>query len=170
LQAYDTVVAACKLAVEGVNGPVLVDLPENIQAEMVSLPTRTQLTPTPTHIDYTPTARGVGSTHPTPTAAAAASALRGHHTGCLAPEPFGLRSRAPTAISRGVMGEVLKHIRGARRPLLLVGGGCVSCDEALLNELVEVLAMPVVYTFMGKVSVHALHRQICWHRNERTGL
>ena len=60
------------------------------------------------------------------------------------------------AISRGVMGEVLRHIRGARRPLLPVGGVCVSCDEALLNELVEVLAMPVVYTAMGKVS-----SQIC---------
>jgi thiamine pyrophosphate-dependent acetolactate synthase large subunit-like protein len=29
-------------------------------------------------------------------------------------------------------------------------------DEAQLNELVEVLAMPVVYTFMGKVSLRVL--------------
>jgi hypothetical protein len=27
-----------------------------------------------------------------------------------------------------------------------------GCDEALLTELVEVLGVPVVYTFMGKVS------------------
>lgn len=47
--------------------------------------------------------------------------------------------------------QVMKHLRAARRPLLLVGGGCVGCEEGLLNELVEVLAMPVVYTFIGKV-------------------
>jgi thiamine pyrophosphate-dependent acetolactate synthase large subunit-like protein len=49
------------------------------------------------------------------------------------------------------MDQVLRHIRAARRPVLLVGGGCVGCDEELLNELVDVLGVPVVYTFMGKV-------------------
>jgi thiamine pyrophosphate-dependent acetolactate synthase large subunit-like protein len=49
------------------------------------------------------------------------------------------------------MTEVMRSIRAAQRPLLLLGGGCVGCDEALMNELVEVLGVPVVYTFMGKV-------------------
>lgn len=60
--------------------------------------------------------------------------------------------------------QVLGYIRAAKRPVLLLGGGCVGCDEALLNELVDVMGAPVVYTFMGKVGmdvylscVHAMH-------------
>lgn len=49
--------------------------------------------------------------------------------------------------------QVLGYIRAAKRPVLLLGGGCVGCDEALLNELVDVMGAPVVYTFMGKVGM-----------------
>lgn len=50
--------------------------------------------------------------------------------------------------------QVLGYIRAAKRPVVLLGGGCVGCDEALLNELVDVMGAPVVYTFMGKVGMH----------------
>lgn len=140
--------AACKLAVEGVNGPVLVDLPEDLQAELVSLPERRK--PQLGAAEAAPSSRlaatssGPGTPVTTP--------LQGHHVGWPACELHGLRSHSPIPISQSVMREVLRHIRAARRPLLLLGGGCVGCDEVLLNELVEVLGMPVVYTFMGKVS------------------
>uniref|UniRef100_A0A383VWT9 Thiamine pyrophosphate enzyme N-terminal TPP-binding domain-containing protein n=1 Tax=Tetradesmus obliquus TaxID=3088 RepID=A0A383VWT9_TETOB len=42
-QVYDTVVSACRLAVSGVNGPVVVDLPEDLQAETVTLPERSSV-------------------------------------------------------------------------------------------------------------------------------
>jgi thiamine pyrophosphate-dependent acetolactate synthase large subunit-like protein len=47
--------------------------------------------------------------------------------------------------------QVLQLLKGSRRPLLLLGGGAVHVDAALLGELVDVLDMPVVYTWMGKV-------------------
>lgn len=166
LQAYEVVVSACKLAVEGVNGPVLVDIPEDIQALLVTLPHRPQHIATGTQATAPPAA----AAHTSSAAAAAAGAAGGaaggrgdggggavtsplgsHFGGWLAPEPAGFRSHTPNPISRAVMQEVMRSIRAAQRPLLLLGGGCVGCDDALLNELVEVLGVPVVYTFMGKV-------------------
>lgn len=171
LQAYEVVVSACKLAVEGVNGPVLVDLPEDVQALMVSLPHRHPHIATGMQQQPACGTASAAAAANGPSAAAAAagggsaagttsgggaafvtSPLGSHFGGWLAPEPAGFRSHTPNPISRAVMQEVLKSIRGAKRPLLLLGGGCVGCDEALLNELVEVLGVPVVYTFMGKVS------------------
>lgn len=154
MQAYDTIIAACKLAVEGINGPVLVDLPENIQAETVSVPHCAR------HLDassYTtaPNAGAAAAAAPTGAGAKApvTAPLLGHFAGALAPELQGIRGHTPTPISRSVMNEVLRHIKAAKRPVLLVGGGCIGCDEALLNELVDVLGVPVVYTYMGKVRV-----------------
>jgi thiamine pyrophosphate-dependent acetolactate synthase large subunit-like protein len=50
---------------------------------------------------------------------------------------------------RGV--QVLHLLKASHRPLLLLGGGAVGVDASLLGELVDVLDMPVVYTWMGKV-------------------
>lgn len=56
---------------------------------------------------------------------------------------------------------MLGYIRVARRPILLLGGGCVRIDEVMLNELVDVLDMPVVYTFMGKVRSNVPRPMLC---------
>jgi hypothetical protein len=47
--------------------------------------------------------------------------------------------------------QVLQLLKASHRPLLLLGGGAVHVDASLLGELVDVLDMPVVYTWMGKV-------------------
>jgi thiamine pyrophosphate-dependent acetolactate synthase large subunit-like protein len=58
---------------------------------------------------------------------------------------------APPAAAGGGDVQVLLLLKAARRPLLLLGGGAVRVDCALMNELVEVLDMPVAYTWVGKV-------------------
>jgi acetolactate synthase-1/2/3 large subunit len=53
-----------------------------------------------------------------------------------------------------------------KRPLLLAGGG-VSGAEALLAQLADRLASPVIHTFMGKCALsseHPLHRGLPWRQ------
>jgi hypothetical protein len=75
---------------------VLVDIPENIQAEMVSLPTRARLLAAAAAAAPSGSNAARGATVP----------LQGHFTGALAPEPARFRAHAPTPISRTVMSEV----------------------------------------------------------------
>jgi len=145
---YNTIVKACRLAVEGVNGPVVIDIPEDLQAQVVSVADRRlcQVTPPP------PAAAILAASSPSvsvPIQPLQANAgmngwgPTGHRQG--------LRSHVSSPIRQSVMKQVLHYIKEAQQPLLLLGGGVVGVDEGLLNELVHVLDMPVAYTFMGKV-------------------
>lgn len=80
---------------------MLVDIPENIQAEMVSLPTRARLLASAAAAAAAPS--GVNTAH------GATAPLQGHFTGALAPEPARFRAHPPTPISRTVMNEVCRH-------------------------------------------------------------
>ncbi|WIA17150.1 hypothetical protein OEZ85_014037 [Tetradesmus obliquus] len=177
-QVYDTVVSACRLAVSGVNGPVVVDLPEDLQAETVTLPERSRLQDADSKVMHpmaaavqAPSPSGVSfSSSPGKGAARATVPLHAPNRSVLAPSMHSLRSHIACPISQSLMKRVLQLLKGSQRPLLLLGGGAVRVDGSLMCELVDVLDMPVVYTWMGKgcisddhelclgpIGVHGLH-------------
>ncbi|WIA37376.1 hypothetical protein OEZ86_014303 [Tetradesmus obliquus] len=177
-QLYDTVVSACRLAVSGVNGPVVVDLPEDLQAETVTLPERSRLQDADSEVMHpmaaavqAPSPSGVSfSSSPGKGAARATVPLHAPNRSVLAPSMHSLRSHIACPISQSLMKRVLQLLKGSQRPLLLLGGGAVRVDGSLMCELVDVLDMPVVYTWMGKgcisddhelclgpIGVHGLH-------------
>lgn len=89
----------CVSAQPTTTNTVLVDIPENIQAEMVSLPTRARARPL---------AAAAAAPSRSSTAHGATAPLQGHFTGALAPEPARFRAHPPTPISRTVMNEVCR--------------------------------------------------------------
>jgi hypothetical protein len=154
---YDTIIAACRIAVDGINGPVVVDIPEDLQAEMVTVPNPPPSPPgsgcsTPQQSLHPSAPVVTGRVFSTTLSCAKITMpLHSPFVGVLAPRDLGLRSHVECPVRQSLLKEVLGYVNSARRPLLLLGGGCVKCEEEVLNELVEVLGMPVVYTFMGKV-------------------
>jgi acetolactate synthase-1/2/3 large subunit len=75
---------------------------------------------------------------------------------------------APPSPDRGDVTNLVKVVRGWRRPLVLAGGGVVSAGAgAVLMRLAERLGAPVFHSAMGKSAVpadHALARGLPWHR------
>ena len=151
VQVYDTVIAACRIAVDGVNGPVVIDIPEDLQAEMVTLPPDAPSTSGSITPQYQPCTPSTGRILSSCASGKITMPLHSPFTGVLAPRDLGLRSHVACPVRQSLLKKVLGYVKAAQRPLLLLGGGCVKCDEEVLNELVDVLGMPVVYTFMAKV-------------------
>ncbi len=54
-------------------------------------------------------------------------------------------------------------LRGARRPVILAGGGVIAADAAVeLQAVAERLGAPVTHTFMGKGALSAAHDLYAW--------
>lgn len=58
----------------------------------------------------------------------------------------------------GQLKKAYKMLKGARRPLILAGGGILSANaSALLQDFAEKMRIPVVTTIMGKGSIPSTH-------------
>jgi acetolactate synthase I/II/III large subunit len=110
-QAFNTML-------EGRRGPVLIDVPQDLQAELGE------------HEPVEPlTHRAHGRVAPDPAAVAAAADL----------------------------------VAGARRPVILAGGGVIAAEaSAELVAVAERLGAPVTHSFMGKGAIPADHELYAW--------
>jgi acetolactate synthase-1/2/3 large subunit len=110
-QAFNTML-------EGRRGPVLIDVPQDLQAELAE------------HEPVEPLAhRAHGRVAPDPAAVAAAADL----------------------------------LAGARRPVILAGGGVIAAEaSAELVAVAERLGAPVTHSFMGKGAIPADHELYAW--------
>jgi acetolactate synthase-1/2/3 large subunit len=119
--------AAITLACEGRPGPVLVDIPRDVQEAVCALPARSAATPS--------------------------VAAVGPDDGTLAAAAVGLDSGALAAAAVGLDGGALAAaaaaIDGAARPVLYAGGGAQGAAPPLL-ALAEAAGLPVVTTLLGK--------------------
>jgi acetolactate synthase I/II/III large subunit len=110
-QAFNTML-------EGRRGPVLIDVPQDLQAELGE------------HDPVEPLAR------------------RAH--GRVAPDPAAVAAAADL-------------LAGARRPVILAGGGVIAAEaSAELVAVAERLGAPVTHSFMGKGAIPADHELYAW--------
>jgi acetolactate synthase-1/2/3 large subunit len=80
----------------------------------------------------------------------------------LPPPPAAKEPRGPD------IDNLVKHLAGWQRPLILAGGGVISAGaEAILVQLADRLGAPVFHTLVGKAAFpadHPLHRGLPWRR------
>lgn len=113
---------AFRLALEGRQGPCLVDLPMNVQSELMDDSVAERV------ID-------IVRQH----------VVHGHHEASPS-----CHSEGYGGLLKQEFQQLLHAIEQAERPLLLVGGGCASpSNRQVARQIVDLLAIPVVHSLMG---------------------
>jgi acetolactate synthase-1/2/3 large subunit len=121
---------AFRLALDGRQGPCLVDLPMNVQAELID------------------DVQAGEALH------LARQDARKDHSECSQQ----LQPQADEELLRQDLLSLLKAIDQAERPLLLMGGGCASpTNRQVARQIASLLAVPVVHSLMGIDVLSASH-------------
>lgn len=132
------VAEAFRIARSGRPGPVLIDVPKDVQFATIELPSSSSSSGPGDDVD---TARQDGRS---PAASAVGYSF-----------VDGQRTTAGAAIA-----SALSLLRGARRPVLVVGRGVVTAGIAEpLREMAEATGLPVVTTLLGLDAFPTLHPQ-----------